>query len=102
MGKLDPTTLANDTYRLRLSATDAGGSIASIENIIQAAGDLKIGNFTLAQISQAPKDGDTRAVLYLTSRHMTLKSEVFAIPPCDVGFPVTQARASSSPRVIVT
>jgi hypothetical protein len=41
-------------------------------------------DFTLAQIAQAPKDGDTRAVLYLTGRHMTLKSEVFAIPPRDV------------------
>jgi hypothetical protein len=41
-------------------------------------------NFPLAQISQAPKDGDTCAALYLTSRHMTLKSEVFAIPPRDV------------------
>ena len=43
------------------------------------------GDYTLAQIALTAKDDDdTRAVLYLTSRHMTLKSEVFAIPPRDV------------------
>ncbi len=42
------------------------------------------GDFTLAQIAQTATDDDTRAVLYLTSRHMTLKSEVFPIPPRDV------------------
>lgn len=42
------------------------------------------GDYTLAQIALIANEGDTRAILYLTSRHMTLKSEVFAIPPRDV------------------
>lgn len=48
LGKFDPTGLANDSYVLRLTATDAGGNISSIESSIEVAGDLKVGNFTLS------------------------------------------------------
>lgn len=48
LGRFDPSGLANDTYRLRLTATDAGGNESSIENVVHVSGDLKIGNFTLS------------------------------------------------------
>ncbi len=48
LGRFDPTGLANGTYRLRLAAVDTGGNTAMIENIIEVAGDLKIGNFRLS------------------------------------------------------
>ncbi len=48
LGRFDPSGLANDTYLLRLTAQDAGGNIATIENTIHVAGNLKIGNFTLS------------------------------------------------------
>lgn len=48
LGRLDPTTLANGGYRLRLSAADTNGNHSSIESTFEVAGDLKIGNFTLS------------------------------------------------------
>src|SRR5262249_50955406 len=48
LGTLDPTLLLNDTYILRLEATDAGGHIASIEQQINIRDNLKLGNFTLS------------------------------------------------------
>ncbi|HUE70455.1 MAG TPA: putative Ig domain-containing protein [Pirellulaceae bacterium] len=48
LGKFDPSGLANGTYRLRLTAQDAGGNVSYIENVIDVAGNLKIGNFTLS------------------------------------------------------
>ena len=48
LGKLDPSTLANDSYVLRLTATDTGGLSSSIENIFSVAGELKVGNFRLS------------------------------------------------------
>jgi YD repeat-containing protein/probable HAF family extracellular repeat protein len=47
LGTFDPTGLANGTYRVRLTAFD-GQFESSIENVIEVAGDLKIGNFTLS------------------------------------------------------
>jgi len=48
LGKLDPTLLQNDTYRLRLTATNTGGLSASTEILVNVAGALKLGNFTLS------------------------------------------------------
>jgi RHS repeat-associated protein len=48
LGKFDPTGLANDSYILRLEATDTGGNISYVDTLVQVAGDLKIGNFTLS------------------------------------------------------
>lgn len=48
LGRLDPTTLANDSYRLVLTAQDAGGNMVSTETSFEVAGELKIGNFTLS------------------------------------------------------
>lgn len=48
LGKFDPTGLTNDTYTLRLSATDAGGNTSSVDTVVAVAGDLKVGNFTLS------------------------------------------------------
>ncbi len=48
LGLLDPTSLANGTYTLRLTAQDDGGHISSVEVIVDIAGDLKLGNFTLS------------------------------------------------------
>jgi RHS repeat-associated protein len=48
LGNFDPTTLLNDTYRLRLSATDAGGNTAYDELLVDVEGELKLGNFQLS------------------------------------------------------
>ncbi|MHB8956341.1 MAG: putative Ig domain-containing protein [Pirellulaceae bacterium] len=48
LGTFDPSLLSNDSYVLRLYAMDAGGNDASTEMIVSVAGDLKLGNFTLA------------------------------------------------------
>ncbi len=48
LGRLDPSLLANDSYVLRLLATDAGGNESSIERDFHVAGDLKLGNFSLS------------------------------------------------------
>jgi RHS repeat-associated protein len=48
LGTLDPTMLQNDTYILRLTATDIAGNTATSEQIIHIAGDLKLGNFNLS------------------------------------------------------
>jgi RHS repeat-associated protein len=48
LGKFDPSLLENDSYRVRLSAFDQGGHISSIEDEINVAGELKLGNFRLS------------------------------------------------------
>jgi YD repeat-containing protein len=48
LGKFDPSLLENDSYRVRLSAFDKGGHISSIEDEINVAGELKLGNFRLS------------------------------------------------------
>jgi hypothetical protein len=48
LGTLDPTMLANDNYILRLTATNAGGKTASVDENFSVMGNLKLGNFTLA------------------------------------------------------
>jgi len=48
LGTFDPTLLENDSYVLRLEATDAGGNVAAVEQAVQIGGDLKLGNFTLS------------------------------------------------------
>ncbi|WP_243146922.1 RHS repeat-associated core domain-containing protein [Scytonema sp. UIC 10036] len=48
LGKFDPSLLQNDTYRLRLSAYDANGNGRVVEETIDVAGELKLGNFRLS------------------------------------------------------
>ncbi|KYC34733.1 hypothetical protein WA1_49275 [Scytonema hofmannii PCC 7110] len=48
LGKFDPSLLQNDTYRLRLSAYDASGNGRVVEETIDVAGELKLGNFRLS------------------------------------------------------
>jgi RHS repeat-associated protein len=48
LGKFDPSGLANDTYVLRLTATNTGGLISQVESQVNVAGNLKLGNFTLS------------------------------------------------------
>ena len=48
LGQFDPTGLANDSYVLRLTATDAGGNSSTTDTTVDVAGDLKVGNFTLS------------------------------------------------------
>jgi YD repeat-containing protein len=48
LGKFDPTGLMNDTYRLRLTAFDTNGAGNSIEQEVEVAGELKLGNFRLS------------------------------------------------------
>jgi RHS repeat-associated protein len=48
LGILDPTILANDSYILRLSATDAGGNRSTLDTTVDVAGQLKLGNFQLS------------------------------------------------------
>ena len=47
LGQLDPTLLSNDDYVLRLQATDAGGNVWRIEQMVSVAGNMKVGNFQL-------------------------------------------------------
>ncbi|WP_017659673.1 RHS repeat-associated core domain-containing protein [Baaleninema simplex] len=48
LGEFDPTTLLNDSYRLRLTAADTAGNLSSVEEIVDVAGELKLGNFQLS------------------------------------------------------
>jgi RHS repeat-associated protein len=48
LGKFDPSGLANDTYVLRLTATNTGGLVSQTDIQVSVAGNLKLGNFTLA------------------------------------------------------
>ncbi|MCT7981582.1 putative Ig domain-containing protein, partial [Laspinema olomoucense] len=48
LGDFDPTLLQNDTYILRLTATDESGNSASTEQMVDVAGELKLGNFRLS------------------------------------------------------
>ncbi|MBX9718048.1 MAG: putative Ig domain-containing protein, partial [Microbacteriaceae bacterium] len=48
LGRFDPTGLANDTYTIRLTATDVGGNVSTVSQTVEVAGDLKVGNFTLS------------------------------------------------------
>ncbi len=48
LGTFDPSLLTNDSYILRLYAIDTGGNDASTQITVSVAGDLKLGNFTLA------------------------------------------------------
>ncbi len=48
LGTLDPTLLLNDSYVLRLEATDAGGHIATLDQQVNVSDNLKLGNFSLS------------------------------------------------------
>ena len=48
LGVFDPSLLQNDTYVLRLTATDGGGNSSTDEVIVDVAGELKLGNFRLS------------------------------------------------------
>lgn len=48
LDRFDPTLLQNDSYTLRLTATDTGGNTASVERTVNVSGNLKLGNFTLS------------------------------------------------------
>jgi large repetitive protein len=48
LGKFDPTMLQNDSYVLRLTATDTAGNAATTEQVVHIAGELKLGNFNLS------------------------------------------------------
>src|SRR5206468_7790606 len=43
-----PSLLTNDSYTLRLTATDTGGNTVTAKRTAHVAGDLKLGNFTLS------------------------------------------------------
>lgn len=47
LGELDPTTLANGVYTLRLVVSDKGGNITTAIRTILVDGELKIGNFSI-------------------------------------------------------
>lgn len=48
LGRLDPTTLLNGLYRLRLTVLDAGGNLSFDETLVQIDGMQKVGHFSLA------------------------------------------------------
>jgi len=48
LGRFDPTLLPNDSYLLRLRATDTNGNSTAIQQVINVAGELKLGNFRLS------------------------------------------------------
>jgi RHS repeat-associated protein len=47
LGKLDPTTLRNGLYDVRLTAEDASGNTVSTTRTYQLEGEMKVGNFTI-------------------------------------------------------
>jgi fibro-slime domain-containing protein/RHS repeat-associated protein len=48
LGKFDPSLLQNDSYILRLEVADNGGHISYTDEVIDVAGELKLGNFRLS------------------------------------------------------
>ncbi|WP_228055720.1 putative Ig domain-containing protein [Lusitaniella coriacea] len=48
LGTFDPTLLPNDTYTLRLTATDSTGASSFVEEQVDVTGELKLGNFQLS------------------------------------------------------
>ncbi|WP_397330342.1 RHS repeat-associated core domain-containing protein [Nostoc sp. FACHB-190] len=48
LGKFDPSLLQNDSYILRLEVADNGGNISYSEEVVDVAGELKLGNFRLS------------------------------------------------------
>ncbi|MGF1677494.1 MAG: RHS repeat-associated core domain-containing protein [Rivularia sp. (in: cyanobacteria)] len=46
--KFDPSLLQNDSYRVRLSVYDTGGNGTFAEEVVDVAGELKLGNFRLS------------------------------------------------------
>src|SRR5262249_10961124 len=46
--RLDTSVLANDSYVLRLFATDVGGHERTLDRVLSVAGELKLGNFRLS------------------------------------------------------
>ncbi len=48
LGRFDPSGLANDTYVLALYAQDLNGHSSRIKHVIDVAGEVKLGNFTLS------------------------------------------------------
>src|SRR5262249_41775407 len=48
LGRFDPSLLTNDSYVLRLRATDTGGNTAFAERTVNVSGDLKLGNYRLS------------------------------------------------------
>ncbi|MBI2807692.1 MAG: VCBS repeat-containing protein [Planctomycetes bacterium] len=47
LGVIDPTLLSNDSYVLRLVATNAGGLQSILDQNVSISGELKLGNFQL-------------------------------------------------------
>ncbi len=48
LGRFDPSLLQNDSYILRLEVADNGGHISYAEEVVDVAGELKLGNFRLS------------------------------------------------------
>ncbi|MEH2294032.1 RHS repeat-associated core domain-containing protein [Nostoc sp.] len=48
LGKFDPSLLQNDSYILRLEVADNGGHISYADEVVDVAGELKLGNFRLS------------------------------------------------------
>ncbi|MEI6331349.1 MAG: putative Ig domain-containing protein [Pseudanabaena sp. ELA645] len=49
LGKFDPSIIADDSYRIRLTATDTSGLSSAIEDLVDVSSQgLKLGNFTLS------------------------------------------------------
>lgn len=48
LATFDPTLLPNDSYILQLWAIDAGNNESTIQQTVNVAGNLKLGNFTLS------------------------------------------------------
>jgi large repetitive protein len=48
LGTIDPTLLQNDAYKLRLLVYGTNGEVKTIEETVNIAGELKLGNFRLS------------------------------------------------------
>lgn len=48
LGRLDPTTLINGVYAVRLVSTDEVGQTSILDSSVVVAGQMKVGNFTIS------------------------------------------------------
>jgi hypothetical protein len=58
IGELDPTTLLNGLYDIRLRAYDRAGNVSEDSTTVQVEGQMKVGNFTLRYVDlELPLNG---------------------------------------------
>ncbi len=76
LGVLDPTTMANGTYVVRLQAWDTYGRTRHFDQTYSIAGNLKVGNFTMSfQDINVPVSGIPITVVRTYDSRITTKGD---------------------------